>query len=84
MRRPNSALSNSVTWSWKIKISSPAHPPWRRLYSAYGEPILHFTKTLRLCILSDLDIGLVVKRGCHFRAPAKRCLCLLGHADTER
>lgn len=47
-----------------------AYPPFHK-----NTPILYFVR-FRHCV--------VVKRGCHFRAPAKRWLCLLGHTDTER
>lgn len=83
MRHPNSALWKSVTWSWKIKISPLACPSWSRLFSANTGPIL-FTKTPQLCIFSDLAVRLVIRRGCHFRAPAGRLLFRRGHCDIVR
>lgn len=81
---PNSLKSCYSTWSWKIKVSLFACPSWTRLFSAHTGPILHFTKTRQPCIFSDLVVRLVVRRGCHFRAPAGRLLFLLGHCDAER
>lgn len=48
MRRPHSALWNSVTWSWKIKIFPFASPWWSQLFSTDTGHILHFTKTHQL------------------------------------
>lgn len=83
MRRPNSALWNSVTWSWKIEISlfspSPHGPGCSQL--TLGLSTIS-RKHCRTVFFSDLVVRLVVRRGCHFRSPAGRLLRLLGHSDT--